>query len=536
MINTDVLVSVIMSTYNNEKTLANAINSILKQSFVNFEFIIVNDGSTDKTKEILENYKIIDSRIKIIEHPNMGLTKSLNIAVNSAKGKFIARQDADDISYSLRLEKQVKYLTDNNDVKLLGTNQLICRGEVKTNGPYFAKHKINQVVFYRSPFAHTSAMFDLDCFKEIGLYNENYRTAQDFEAWMRFANKYQIAMLEDVLVERYVHANSVSSKNSRNQCFNAFKARLKHCRNPFLVLHHSFYQYITPLLPPIFSILKKRVVNDVYILNGDYALSKKEKINYLISNFVIYILSFFNSKSYIKRYRRFLSPKSHSGASPMRDYIDSYLDIYFSKIDKSNPLKVLDIGCGEGLVYNLMAKHGISGEYKGIDIYENKNFHSIKHNEIKKDLIISSIEDIEKDKPEYQNFDLIISITSLEHIAKDRLVVNNSDNMKGQNGVELHIVPAGFSLMLYWLHGWRQYNRAMIYELFKNKKDWQVVQAGGLASGLLHFILISIPNKVFKFSISKRFECFYNLSKKVALKLDSVLPVFPVVYYIEVRK
>ena len=104
-------ISVIMGVYNGAKYLKASIDSILNQSFTDFEYIIINDGSTDNTSDILESYN--DRRLKIIEQKNIGLTKSLNKAIKLSKGVFIARQDADDISKKHRFKEQIKYFIDN---------------------------------------------------------------------------------------------------------------------------------------------------------------------------------------------------------------------------------------------------------------------------------------------------------------------------------------------------------------------------------------------------------------------------------------
>lgn len=115
-------VSVVMSVYNGEKYLPETIDSILNQTFKDFEFIIINDGSTDKTAKILTSYD--DPRIRIFNQENMGLTKSLNRAISLAKGEYIARMDADDISYPERLKKQVDYLNKNPDIGLVGSKYI----------------------------------------------------------------------------------------------------------------------------------------------------------------------------------------------------------------------------------------------------------------------------------------------------------------------------------------------------------------------------------------------------------------------------
>ena len=116
------MISVIMSVYNDEKYLSKAVESILNQSYKDFEFIIVNDGSTDNSFEILEKYQQDDKRVILIEQDNIGLTKSLNKAIDMACGKYIARMDSDDISLLTRFQKQIDFLEQNKDYALAGTN------------------------------------------------------------------------------------------------------------------------------------------------------------------------------------------------------------------------------------------------------------------------------------------------------------------------------------------------------------------------------------------------------------------------------
>ncbi|HAS7841575.1 TPA: glycosyltransferase family 2 protein, partial [Vibrio cholerae] len=114
-------ISVVMSVYNGEKYLGEAIDSILKQTFSDFEFIIINDGSTDKTLEIIKSYMKKDDRIVLVSRENKGLIVSLNEGLDLAKGQYIARMDADDISIKSRFEKQIEFLDSNPDIGVCGT-------------------------------------------------------------------------------------------------------------------------------------------------------------------------------------------------------------------------------------------------------------------------------------------------------------------------------------------------------------------------------------------------------------------------------
>ena len=119
------LISVILPVYNSDSFLEESIKSILNQTMINFELIIINDGSTDKSLEICENFKKIDYRILILSNKHKGLTKSLNEGINFASGKYIARQDADDLSDNRRFEKQIKWFEKNPGSVLCGTNTII---------------------------------------------------------------------------------------------------------------------------------------------------------------------------------------------------------------------------------------------------------------------------------------------------------------------------------------------------------------------------------------------------------------------------
>ena len=166
-------ISIVMSVYNGEKYLREAVNSILNQTFKDFEFIIINDGSTDGTREILESYN--DPRIILIHKGNMGLTQSLNKGIALAKGKYIARQDADDISLPERLEKQIEFLERNEKVALLGTAIEIIDeigNYLQTIKPPTDDSSIRKGIKQNNYFCHGSVIFKRQGFFELGGYRE----------------------------------------------------------------------------------------------------------------------------------------------------------------------------------------------------------------------------------------------------------------------------------------------------------------------------------------------------------------------------
>ena len=243
------LVSVIMSVYNGEEFLKRAMDSILTQTFTNFEFIIIDDGSSDNSLNILEEYAKNDNRIKIVSQKNIGLTKSLNIGIKLASGKYIARQDADDVSLSQRLEKQVDFLEKNEDIVLLGTNQYEIDGEVIYTGKYFDIETINKIVYLYNPIVHTSAMFRRDFCVDISLYDESFTTSQDFEAWMRLAKFGKIAMLDDILVKRYIGNESITATKKYKQVYNGYRARKKHNVALKSIVKYTLLHFIISSIP-----------------------------------------------------------------------------------------------------------------------------------------------------------------------------------------------------------------------------------------------------------------------------------------------
>lgn len=194
-------ISVVMSVYNGEKYLDQSIKSILNQTFKDYEFIIIDDGSTDYTSKILSSYK--DERIKIVKNEkNIGLTKSLNLGIRLAKGEYIARQDADDISDPSRLEKlfnvfeKDKYLgLVGSSFKIIDSNHRILR---IVNVPT-AEEDIRNIILDHNPFCHGSVMFKREVINKIGGYREFFRYAQDYDLWLRISENYRILNIGEVL-------------------------------------------------------------------------------------------------------------------------------------------------------------------------------------------------------------------------------------------------------------------------------------------------------------------------------------------------
>lgn len=212
-------VTVLMAVYNGERYLGEAIESILAQSFTDFEFIIINDGSTDLSRHIILTHR--DPRIRLVDNSdNVGLTKSLNRGLALARGEYVARQDADDRSYGERLSRQVVFLDANPDIVLMGTQTRIIdeNGKVvKGKGEHKALNHlgISYQLLFGNPFTHSSVMFRrsiiLDKFSG---YDESYWYNQDFELWSRVIAGAQTANLPDILVDFRNHSLSVSKPST----------------------------------------------------------------------------------------------------------------------------------------------------------------------------------------------------------------------------------------------------------------------------------------------------------------------------------
>ena len=181
-------ITVIMSVFNGSKFLAESIQSILDQTFKEFEFIIINDGSTDNSLDIIRSFESADSRIKVISKLNEGLAKSLNTAISISKGEYIARMDADDISYKNRLEKQYEFMQKNKSIDLCGCSMDIIDelGNVTSEKIQTSNnHEILKKRFFQSPILHITFFGKKLFFLKNNGYREEFKYAQDYDLVMR---------------------------------------------------------------------------------------------------------------------------------------------------------------------------------------------------------------------------------------------------------------------------------------------------------------------------------------------------------------
>ena len=213
------VVSVVMPAYNAEQYIRLAIDSVLSQTFRDFELIIVEDDFSDKTREIIEEYAAKDHRIlPIFNEKNIGLTPSLNKGLETARGEFVARMDADDISYPERFDKQAAYLRANPDVCMVATSRerIDEKGNVissKSMEP--GKDKLKERMKVTCAVPHGSVMFRRMEVIELGKYREGIRYAEDYDLWLRMIEKYNIDILPDILYKFRLTHKSRSVAESR---------------------------------------------------------------------------------------------------------------------------------------------------------------------------------------------------------------------------------------------------------------------------------------------------------------------------------
>ena len=172
-------ISVIMSVYNDSSNIESSISSVLNQDFQDFEFLIMNDGSSDDTQNILNKFSK-DKRIKIFKNKkNLGLTKSLNLLLAESKGEYVARQDSDDLSISERFTKQLNYI-ENNNLDLCGSRAII-KGSTRItpNRSYYLP--LNVSLKIKNPFIHGSLIFKKSVVEKVNNYDERFKYSQDYK-------------------------------------------------------------------------------------------------------------------------------------------------------------------------------------------------------------------------------------------------------------------------------------------------------------------------------------------------------------------
>ena len=298
------LVSVLLCTYNDEKYISKTIDSILVQTYDNFEFIIINDGSNDSTRLIIESYN--DPRIRLINKNNTGLIDSLNLGVLLCNGDYIARIDGDDMAMKERLYTQVKYMEEHRDCSVCGTNAVyINELGHKIGVSYLPENndEIKAYSFFNSPIIHPSVMVRSSVLKE-NLYSSLYPVAEDYELWLRLMNDNIIFHnIPNPLLKYRIHKGNIS------------RAKIDIAQGSFRRIYNNYFtKYLKEELRELY-------VDFVYNRMNTRLVSTSKFINYITS------LELYNSRLFrIYLYRRWIGLCYHN-----KDYCSLFFNRFIKK-------------------------------------------------------------------------------------------------------------------------------------------------------------------------------------------------------------
>lgn len=211
-------VTVLMSCYNGEKWLSESIESILSQTFKNFEFLIIDDGSRDRSLQIMKEYEKKDPRIHVESKKNSGLPDSLNFGLQKAKGTWIARLDADDIAEPNRLQKQYDLAMSDPQLILIGsafleTDQHGHTGKIQYYPAGHKKLKKN-LLTKRRFFAHSSSLYHKETVLKAGGYRPRIKKSEDYDLWLRISEMGKMAAIKEPLVRFRTHPDQISHEDS----------------------------------------------------------------------------------------------------------------------------------------------------------------------------------------------------------------------------------------------------------------------------------------------------------------------------------
>jgi len=286
-------ISVLLSVFNEEKYIVDTITSVLDQTYENFELIIIDDASTDKTLEILKSFN--DTRINIFtNNRNIGQTKTLNIGLDKCRGRYIARIDGNDIMTENRLTKQFDYLENNPDTKVVGSFFYLIDELGESIGtakwPCGLEYNLFRSICGKNPVGHPAVLMEKNVIKEVGKYREEFWFAQDYDLWLRlFERGYLIDNIPEYLtIYREVFETSNIKKNKQEALHRkAFISYIQNIAN----------KAVNP------SVLNKYL--DFILFNGSKQLSIRETLFvYNVFNYLLSCLSKRSSLAIDKKYFR----------------------------------------------------------------------------------------------------------------------------------------------------------------------------------------------------------------------------------------
>ncbi|MGA7566711.1 MAG: glycosyltransferase, partial [Terriglobales bacterium] len=223
------IVSVVMSVFNSDRFLSEAVESILDQGFQELEFIVIDDGSTDRTASILDGYQNGDARMRVCHEEHAGLIKSLNRGCELARGKYLARMDADDVAMKERIARQVDFMEVHQETGALGgaVEWIDATGKLLGIYPNPAGDREIKAELLRGfcAFWHPTMLLRREVFAWAGGYRSGVVGAEDYDLWLRIADRFQLANLEEVVLKYRIHPNQVSMRKRKQQTLSKLAAK-----------------------------------------------------------------------------------------------------------------------------------------------------------------------------------------------------------------------------------------------------------------------------------------------------------------------
>lgn len=286
----NLLISIIIPAYNSEKLIKETIESVLKQTYPYFELIIVDDGSTDKTKQIIRSFK--DKRIRYIYQKNSGLpAKARNKGVTFAEGEYIAFLDSDDLWLPDKLKKQIDVIKQDQYIGLVGTNAFLLYDRKKTAIHIFNSLKTgyfsNKTFFPENKIIQSTTLINKKAFDSVGGLKEdkNLKAIEDFDLWVRLYRQYPCYFINECLAYYRILPSSISGSK-----INMLQRRVNYYYNYFI--HYSFSEKI-----------KQKVIHHYLFhlslaefLNGDLIwmahIKQAIKIKFVLKSYFLYVISF----------------------------------------------------------------------------------------------------------------------------------------------------------------------------------------------------------------------------------------------------
>ena len=293
-------ISVLLTSYNSEKYIQGALNSLINQSFKDFEIILIDDGSVDNTISIIQSFN--DPRIKLFCKSNTGLIDSLNYGIKKCSSELIARFDSDDLCFKNRLETQYSNFNINDSV--LASNAIIINdiGEIidKTNFPTKESNIIKSLNNLNNCIIHPTVLINKGHLIKSGSYNLNYKYAEDYELWLRISKYGKIRLIKNPLLQLRKHSSNISHLNLETQLKNTIKALTQSKLTNNTIPEKLISEYIETFLKD-----NKSFDNHYEITNS---IIQKNSVNYSSSikmfiNKIFYILNrnylIYKTNSYI---------------------------------------------------------------------------------------------------------------------------------------------------------------------------------------------------------------------------------------------